>query len=256
MPARAGNGARRGRGDTGGGCAECRQPDCSQWDEWMLRGISGGVLAVGIALATVAASATKAGAPGGGGWVVISVLDVMLMLGSGVCGIVASIPPCRIERERKHDRGCLPTIQRHYVVLPTLALMIMLWQAAYVMFNRQDVDVRLQEHVLVHWSDLWGRLSSGDRAALERDYHCTAEGPPSTECWVALHEQLLAYWKFAMFGVLASVVMLPFDMFMLGWVAGRLDFTGKQWFLPRPLPLNAGANQNRRRCAGAFWTRG
>merc|ERR1711871_945612 len=107
----------------------------------------------------------------------------------GLCGLVASTGHCM-------QQPCVEDVMvKKYVVMLSLAFMIMLWLSIYVLFNFEEVKILMKEHVFVHWSTVWESLGEGDKEALRTYHRCTARGPPDAECWDALQEELFVSWK-------------------------------------------------------------
>lgn len=181
---------------------------------WCLRIISGVMLLLALGLAVVAAVSAKNGT-GGGIWIVVIAISVGVMVLSGLFGMIASTQYCMK----------IPCVEDHlvqkYVVMLALAFMIMLWLSMYVLFNFEDVKILMKEHVFVHWSEVWASLAEDDQEQLQTYHRCTARGPPDAECWDALQEELFVSWKYGGFIVFATVVLLPFNIFLIaqrvGW---------------------------------------
>jgi len=106
-------------------------------------------------------------------------------------------------------------MENKYFVLMVLLMMVVAWLSVYVTFNFEQVKLVTKQGVFVHWSHFWDPLPDATKKQLKA-FQCRDEGPPTDECWDAMKHHLFSTWKLGGFIVIATVVLLPFNIFFVG----------------------------------------
>ena len=174
----------------------------------------------GLALGAVGIKASTNGT-GGGIWMIVTFGAVGMMIGAGALGIITTRVRDQKHREKSINTGVLETIENKFFFLMVLLMIVITWLSVYVVFNFDEVKLMAKQGVFIHWQHVWEPLAAETKTDLGK-FGCVDEGPPSDSCWDAMQHFLFSSWKLGGFLVMATVVLLPFQIFFVGT---RLEWT-------------------------------